>query len=464
MKTHPLCILHLALALILLIGCTPTPSPVASAPTATATQAITATALPPTETATPEPTATTIATPEPSATATAEPTATQTATPTAIPTETPVPVAPPAAPTSLEGMVEWLETVLATGADRAQAEQTLRDAGYLTNPTDWQRVDMNGDGNPEWLIRAVEPNPAFESPYGPGGMVFVAVPSDGRVQYQAGEDLDPFYRSPTLIDSASDVTGDGNPDPLFELTYCGANTCYQEYHAVSYQDSPTPRDLFRTEGLNSEGQLVNDLPFATISYSQTRLEDQTGDGILDVILAGGYQGSVGAGPQRGRAETYSWDGSALVLTATSYEETDFRYFKLLDANIAFEAQDYATATTLYREARDSTTLLPTGWPQDDERETSAAQKYAATRLVLIALLSGDVSQARTEAAALQQLFPTSDFNALVETMITTYDQTQDITQVCAAARAAIPYASLTAPLDYMGYSNPELTPPTLCPL
>ncbi len=413
------------------------------------------------------------------------PTITPGATEVVIPTSTPVPTDIPATaeptpaeipdlplpPTSLMEVPDWLNTVADNGNPIEEVRTALLESDWLESEADLQAKPMKADGGEAWVVRITRPiqEGEFGNPFGLPGGVFVIDPAVGALVYeqfgQASIEIEEaFFPSPTLLPDM-DFTGDTVNDLLFKLTNCGANTCYDEYHIVSYQDSDSPRDVILTTGYNYEGEIVDDLPFASMSYSEAYFGDDSGDSITDLQLVGGTQGSVGAGPQRSRSETYGWDGEHIVLLLTEYEDSPFRYFKLVDANMAFDAEDYPTARTLYEEVINNEELEDLGYFADAPDERDAMTRYATFRLIILDILEEDFIGAQDRATQMVADYPDDVVANAAFDMVLRYSETQDWTQTCMQVLLNLEgiEPDPVAPLDYMGYANPELGAETLCP-
>jgi len=118
-------------------------------------------------------------------------------------------------------------------------------------------------------------------------------------------------------------------------------------------------------------------------------------------MYGGIVGSMGAGPQRARTEVYDWNGSLYALKETTYDESDFLYFKVLDANAAFSAGDYTRAIALYQEAIDNEDLRAwRDWDDQGQQEKDDLRAFARYRLVVVYVLVNDLANAEAVAAAM----------------------------------------------------------------
>lgn len=455
--------LLMCLVLIVLVACTTAPGEETSNPTVVPPTATEPTELIPTETT--------------AATEVVEVVPTNTSTPasvdspaTAEPTPAEMPELP-LPPTSLVEIPAWLNTVAENGNSFEEAQAALLDSNWLESEADFRLMPLREDGGEVWVIRATRPiaEGEFGNPFGLPGAVFVVDAEANALVYeqfgQASIEVEEnFFPSPTILEEW-DFTGDTVVDLLFKLTNCGANTCYDEYHIVSYQDSNTPRDVIRTTGYNYEGEIVDDLPFAGMSYSEAYFGDDSGDSIVDLQLVGGTQGSVGAGPQRSRSETYGWNGENVVLLLTEYEDSPYRYFKLVDANMAFTAEDYPTARTLYDEVITRDDLEDLGYFADLEDERGAMTRYALYRLVLLDILDEDFIGAQTRAEQMVADYPNDSIATGALATVMTFAQTSSLPEACVTFTASVEgiEPDPVAPLDYMGYANPELGAETLCP-
>jgi hypothetical protein len=203
-----------------------------------------------------------------------------------------------------------------------------------------------------------------------------------------------------------------------------------------------------------------------MSFSDAYIGDRTGDSISDLYLGGGTQGSVGAGPQRARFETYAWDGAHVELAQTEYEESQLRYFRLVDANRAFDEADYETARSLYEEVLERPDLVePSHWHSAEE-ERSALDRYATYRLVLLDILVEDYVGAQRRAEEMAAANPDDPISTGALETVMTFARTNSLSDACTAFTASVEGVEPDpiAPLDDMGYGNPSLVAETLCPL
>ncbi len=249
--------------------------------------------------------------------------------------------------------------------------------------------------------------------------------------------------APVAVLSVDDINADGIGDLTYVITTCGASTCTHTVHAVSGVGGSVVH-LTPDDGLS--------MSTADISFS-----DADADGIVEIVLSGGYFGSVGAGVQRGRTETYAWNGELYELAETVYEPSDLLYFAIIDADSLFDDGLYLDAAQAYGAALASSSLQETGMQENERAELSA---YATFRAGLAQLANG--------GSILYAYFPEDDLGILNNTLSTTfapaYEASGDLHTACLAVRNHIA-ANEGAFYDIWqyGYANPEFNAENVCP-
>lgn len=432
------------LVLLLLAACggAPAASPTV-APPASAVVDATATVAAPGATATPRPTAT----PPPTATATPPPTAT-------LP---PPPLS--AAPASISLLPAWLDAALAEGQDGERVQAALEAAGFLAEPGAWREVDLNGDGQAEWVVLAVqeEENGAVN---GTPGQLFVMEPATGRRLYASEYDAWQvvFLLPPT------EMTGDGLPDLAYYSETCGAHTCYQNYAVLSYHGGRAEPENLLVGSPDWLFESVDPEPLpVSMPYSDWTLEDRTGDGLDDLALQGGTIGSVGAGPQRSRYELYGWDGEQISLLAREMEESSARYFRLVDAEERFVSGDAAAALPLYEQVIEDDTLEALEFFDTNEETEDDIRRYATFRLLVAALSAGENARAASRLQSAQAAYPGHPLIEAAALLVEQVAAGEPLPAACASAQArAAETPEVTGTVAYFGYANPDFTAETLC--
>jgi hypothetical protein len=250
----------------------------------------------------------------------------------------------------------------------------------------------------------------------------------------------------------SDMTLDGLPDLVYVLRTCGAHTCFEQLNILGWNGA-------RLVSLMG-GTL--DLPYPTYNVEPGQIE----------AISGGI-GSVGAEPQRGYAEIWTWNGDVFTITETIYEPPVYRYHALLDGDRALRAGDYGTAEDMYRrviedEALESFIGVISQADQVDERAFLTA--FARWRLLLTDLQMGNVEGARAEFDRLQADYPPGAFGhdiaEMAQVFWDAYSRGAGIAQGCSAGVAA---ADRFGPVleffnNNYGYANPWWEPQDLCPV
>jgi hypothetical protein len=383
-------------------------------------------------------------TPSPTAAIVASATPTPSPPPTATPEPSPTSIPTPPRPQSFEDYAPTIVAYLnASQGDEDGLRAMLEGWEALEHVADLLRVDVDDDGVGEFLAVVVDPS----EEYG------INLRGDLLVVDKDGESFSLVYSAAgdsTLTDPAllevGDLNGDGHTEIAFSSTSCGAHTCYITVYIVA-SGTGTFEDL--------TGGGIG------MSYADAGFVDWDGDGVQDLVLQGGTIGSVGAGPQRERMESYKWDGSSYVLSDTVYAPSNYLYFKVLDANQALLDGEYERAVLLYREAIDDDTLQI--WMEEQEREDLAA--FSRYRLALTYLLMGEVGLAQDAREELLNAQPDDIYAQVVNVLWDAYAQDGDLRAACErVGEFAATHPETASVLADYGYGNPTFTPQEVCPL
>lgn len=399
-----LMILALTSALLACLGSAPItiPTPAASFSTATPGGSISVSLLTPTATLEGLPGGTPIG-PVATATAYAATALAQTAT-AAVPSPTipgifteparcPAPGSP-TLPTQSPPFTRYAETIvqyLSAGGASTVLEASLRRWGAITDLGGLVRPDRDftGDGVPEVLIVALDPQRTNLIP--PPGDLFIFGCEEGayRLLYQAGYALD--QGAPVII-SADDINGDYLNDMVYTVQTCGATACYGAVKIIEW----------RLALRNFASLLSEDI---VEPYPQVVVSDIDGDGPKEVSVTSGLIASIAAGPQRIYTTIWKWDGTLYALSQTITSPAEYRIHVIHDADDALRAGDTATAVDLYRQAATDDRLL--SWQYPDEALYLKA--YARFRMVVAYALAGNITRAQSAYDALiaQYAPPTS---------------------------------------------------------
>lgn len=326
----------------------------------------------------------------------------------------------------------------------------------------WQmpRIDLNDaclaantDADPENEIVAVisgtlsPPMPIAEKQY--EVVVFDRTGDSYAVVYESTPDNIPPPNSTEpvarLID-AGDLNGDGTGEFAYSTENCGAHTCVATVHIIQGAASGYVA-LPPVDGISIE--TPNKIAFVAAAVGK------------QLVLQGGVIGSVGAGPQRERTETWAWNGTAYAIVASKPAPPEYLYHAIIDANAAFEAGDFAGAEKMYIAAADDATLKE--W-MPNRNERSELQAWALFRAGVAVLMRGGDSttaigyfnRARGYANTLQAQLAGS-FQAA-------YEAKGSVSVGCGAVRDDI-QANLAEYQKFwdFGYANPTFDPATVCP-
>jgi hypothetical protein len=320
-------------------------------------------------------------------------------------------------------------------------------------------ADLDGDGEDEYIVRVTNP---VVSGIWPDAevLIFDRGAAGYKVAFQSSTTLGPSPPWLPVILGISDFNGDGKLEASFSAGSCGASTCWTSVFVLAW-----------------DGQGYADLTGEQITVPFPRaikFVDTNGDGVQELYVAAGTQGSVGAGPQRSSNLTYAWDGTKYALAKTEYEPSDWLYFAVVDGDAAYAAGNVDAAIALYRKAIEDTSLLDWREGAGIGRDRDELIPYARFRLGLAQLagLHGGAQASAQEVvnsiASLATEFPDSLHARAALHFAQAYPDgevsPQALSQGCVAFLAVVEEhrQEFDAAWDY-GYANPELVPERLCP-
>jgi hypothetical protein len=380
-----------------------------------------------------------------------------------------------------ESLIVWLEDQWQQGTPTDQVEMNLHAAGWLTNGQDFQQLDVDEDGQDEWLIRVnLDPNPM---PWGRSGDFWIIgeellyryfEPDD---YFRQGTEDEPIPLSQDFVLTApqllavQDYTGDREPELLLQRQICGAHTCTQSYTVLSYRDGAIRSLISQAPSLDTDGKSVV-MPYAEVETAT----DETGDRRPDLLIRGGTYGSAGAGIQRSRTEIWAWDGSAMTLDNIRWEPSEYRFHLLYEANYRLEQGEGDRATNLYRQVIEDESLNDDLWWNTTGSVYDSSRQFAAFRLMVLEMMDDDHRQFRNWERWLRRYYPDAPITEAARRMSDRWDDDDSRDDACRAARDYLvalddqvsednPLAEApTGPLRYMGYGNPTLSGADVCPL
>jgi hypothetical protein len=285
--------------------------------------------------------------------------------------------------------------------------------------------------------------------------------SDGYiVAYQAG--IGPFLvpadnELGNVIVTIDDINGDGIGEFVYNRPSCGAHTCFARIFIVSGRDGAYTALAPGPSNQDPEGGI-------SMSFADYRIEDVDGDGTKEIVLHGGSIGSVGAGPNRERTETWGWDGTRYILRETALDPPTFLYHAILDANALLDASRFAEAEAAFLAAIADPALDRGGSFSGSPNNGAELEAYAYLRAAVAHLLAGS-----DPATAIEHLDRAAALEAplhapLAAAFRDAYTAAGDPIAACDAVRSYI-NSNLDALTEFwnFGYGNPPFDPEAFCP-
>ncbi len=307
--------------------------------------------------------------------------------------------------------------------------------------------DWTADGVDDLLV-------VYTNPIASGGQVSDLVIFNATIVGDDSPLFDAKYRARAGGDVAvlatEDINDDGQADIVWLDTTCGASTCFDTVNVRSWNGS-TWADW--TDGT------------ITMAFANVDLEDISEDGQgSEIVATGGMYGSVGAGPQRARTETWaSVGGNSYTLIDQTFSSSECLYHTVMDGNRALlnaDMEGFGAAEAYFTDAIGNNNLTKC-WVRDNELEELRTFSYF--RLAQIAAYQDLPEVAGDVVAALKELYPESEYAKLAQVWLDAYNA-GDVESACTAALA---YAEETPIVwamfaDY-GYTNPTFSAEGLCP-
>jgi len=316
---------------------------------------------------------------------------------------------------------------------------------FATQP-DVIAADLDGDGEPEFIIAAS--NPRSEGLYKESALFIIGL-QNGRyaAEYNSREGGETYGAIEIL--GILDVDQDGISDLAYGVESCGAHTCFIDINVLSRRGS----------------QYVNLAENISAPYPDLiAFQDRDNDGLAEIIIHGNLIGSVGAGPQRPSTMVYHLQGSSYRLAAVEYDPSDLIYFKIVDANIALAQNRLETAIELYSQAMTDQSLTASGIMMNgmsEAEEKEALRSFACFRLTVAYVLNGEIAQATKNVGICRKLG--GYFAPVTEVFWQAFSESEDAEMACSEVTT---YTERTPELldilNSFGYANPEFTPADVC--
>lgn len=375
-------------------------------------------------------------------------------------TATPVtgPLAP--APTDWENLESWLAILWRSNVNPAAVRAALQQSGMQRGLDDWRAADFDGDLRDEWVLVLYDqsmPGTVF----GAAGDLWIVNDTGAIFRYYTAPSGDIYdFLAPTIVHMA-DLTGDGLPELITDVTTCGVHTCTNSYRIIG-----------RREGQLTDLQFVAAPPPQgadgpqpiTMTYADTWLSDIDDDGLQEFLVHGGTIGSVGGGVIRPHTEVWGWDGTAVTLAETILDPTQYRHHILYEANDRMAAGDLDGALALYESAINDGTWRDDGFWHAPEQIRADISAFAAFRLILIDLLQGNAERANSRLAWLGATYPGSAAARAAGTLVAEWAGPEGAEALCDRIENSLAaIENPTGVLADMGYGNPSLGAGDFCP-
>jgi len=317
---------------------------------------------------------------------------------------------------------------------------------------DLQRADLDADGADE-IILVIQDSTATDYLFPPNNLLVIGSHEGAYgLLFLLAEGGEEAWEWPLRLEvlEVNDFNADSTIDLAFTTQTCGAHTCYVMMNLLTW------------DGVGFTSLLPESVENA---YGEYWFEDIDGDPALELLMHGDVIGSVGAGPQRARTDTYDWDGTFYQLVESVYDESPFLFHKVVDADKAALDGDYEAAVALYREAIDNPDLVVwKEWLNKGETERADMHGYARYRLVVVYTLLGQRSKAQEALEEVEREQLDHVYAGVARAFWDGYTLDDDLAAGCAAAIAyAAEHPAALEALNEFGYANPIYTLEDICP-
>jgi len=377
-------------------------------------------------------------------------------TPTAVPEVSPTPsVPPPERPASFDAYAETVATYLTTspgaasdclGELLAEWEMPLVEAadGCLAGNTD-------DDPDDELVVVISAPLDLPTATSDTRYRIVVLDPSAAgytvAFQTESFEAVPPGTTALTPLLAAADLNGDSSGEFAYKTGYCGASACFET--------------AFIYAGSGDGYELISARDGIGVGEGSFEFRDTDGDGSLELLASGGISGSVGAGPQRPRTETWGWDGSLYTLRTTEPGPSPYLYHHIADADAVLAAGNYTLAEQMYLLAVLDATL-EAYYP--DKNEVAELRAYGLFRAALAHLLSGGDAATATGYLESAREGEQTLHAQLAASFQAGFAAKSEISVGCAAVRDGLRAnePEYEAFWDF-GYANPTFNAAIFCP-
>lgn len=373
----------------------------------------------------------------------------------------------PAAPPIFAEYAATIQDFLTGGGSAADLRTALENWGGINANVGevHSEYDYTGDSVPEIVVVVQAPPEQFPNGGDYPVDLYIYGCSDGAYTLLYADYTTPDRPAPRemhVISGNLDLNANGRLDLLYQITNCGAHTCFPAPILIEWDPAS---GIFR--------ELSTSMQAAP--YGEIRVTNTDGGEFYEIEIDGGSIGSAGAGPQRQYLDTYRWDGVQYTLAehvVTTPESEWYPIHWLMDADDAFEQADYAGAIALYQHVIDDPNpryLGMSGLSGVDEMR--ALRAYARYRIMVSHAAMSDERAAQAVYDQLSAEYaanpsaPGGGFFLLADVFWRNYSSTQDVSAAClSTVEAATANAESFSILNTFGYGNKYYEPSSLCRL
>lgn len=305
-------------------------------------------------------------------------------------------------------------------------------------------ADIDGDGASEFAFAVV----ATTEGANPGDVWFFEGADEQFRLFSSARVLAGELLEDVVLEAAADLTGDRFPDLVVSARICSAGVCGGRL-LIASAHTGTFRDL-APAGID-----FTDL-------HSIRVEDASGDGLQDVVLRYEYTPDPDAGPQRDSETVLNWAG--LKFFDTDHDDPP-RYLlhAILDADAAFDADNYEEARAQYEAAAADTALVDWRVEAGEGSGRRELVPYALLRAGIAALRGGDSDGALGLFREASSRFAASLHGQVAAIFQEGVERDLAPAVACSTSQDYLRLqASRYAEIWDYGYANPEHTIADLC--
>ena len=325
------------------------------------------------------------------------------------------------------------------------AVKNREDADYIVNCR-LANTDTDPDNELVAVLTSKLPTPTATADTQFEIVVFDPVSGAYRLAYESAPyGVTPPGRTTPIAPllAAGDLTGDGVGKLAYRTDGCIGVLCVATVHIIT----------------GTAGGYVAVPP--VVGIEMPGATDVHIDNAKRFVLTGAEPETPKTGPQRGRTETWAWDGTAYALKTTTPAPARYLYHAILDADALLQLNDYVGAQAAYAAAVDDKSLAL--W-KPDRNERAELEAYALFHAALADLLANADPGAATALLDRSKAYVNTLHAQLAGSFEAGYAAKQSVSVGCGAAsddllRNGAEYASFW---DY-GTANPRFDPTTICP-